>query len=232
MGEQIVISCGMLMDEVKYVRDKLGYTSKIIWTKRSLHQDPQILHKGLQQLINSNQDKDEILFTFGLCGNGTTGLVSEHTKLVFPRFHDCIQQLLLKRTYKEEDCEQINLAGHYYMTRGWTLDKESLYYQTILIIKRFGIDYGKEILTTLYEDYTDVDVIDTGAYDVERVMKHAGKLAKLMNLTVKNVHLDVNKIPGSTLIIEKLLSGNWDDDFIVLEPGEKLEWSYFFDNEK
>ena len=63
-------------------------------------------------------------------------------------------------------------------------------------------------------------------------MKHAGKLVKLMNLTVKNVHLDVNKIPGSTLIIEKLLSGNWDDDFIVLEPGEKLEWSHFFDDEK
>lgn len=88
------------------------------------------------------------------------------------------------------------------------------------ILRRYGPEAGKEILKVMYEGYTDIDVIDTGAYPVDTVINHAQKTADLLNFRV-------NKIPGSTAVLEKLLTGNWDDDFIVLEPGEKVELSHF-----
>lgn len=210
MENQIVISCGMLMDEVKYICGKLDGVPEIIWLKRAMHKEPSVLKKSLQQVIDENQNRDAILLTYGLCGNGTLGLVSRNTKLVIPRFHDCIHQLL--------GCKPE--CGHYYLTRGWTLDREELYQQTRLILQKYGETEGRDILNQMYDGYMDIDVIDTGAYPVDDVVKHAEKSAGLLKKRI-------NKIPGSTVVLEKLLTGNWDEDVIVLETGEKLELSHF-----
>lgn len=193
---------------------------EIIWIERSMHKKPAMLSKSLQQVINDHQDKEAILFTYGLCGTSTLGLMSRHTKLVIPRFHDCIHQLLLDRTDASIAKDFSVIPGHYYMTRGWTFDREDLYKHSMWILRRYGPEAGKEILKVMYEGYTDIDVIDTGAYPVDTVINHAQKTADLLNFRV-------NKIPGSTAVLEKLLTGNWDDDFIVLEPGEKVELSHF-----
>lgn len=208
------------MDEVKSVCNKLNDPVEIVWMKRSMHKRPEVLTRSLQQVIDNHQDKEAILLTYGLCGSSTLGLMSKHTKLVIPRFHDCIHQLLLDRTDASAAENFFVMPGHYYMTRGWTLDREEFYKNSLWILSRYGLESGKEILETLYEGYTDIDVIDTGAYPVDTVVSHAEKAADLLNLKV-------NKIPGSTVILEKLLTGNWDDDFIVLEPGEKSELSHF-----
>ena len=215
-----MISCGMLMDEVKSVCNKLEDPVKIVWMKRSMHKKPKMLTKSLQQVIDSHQDKEAILLTYGLCGNSTLGLASRHTKLVIPRFHDCIHQLLLDRTDASTAEDFSIMPGHYYMTQGWTLDREEFYKNAMWTLRRFGLESGREILEIMYDGYTDIDVIDTGAYPVDTVVKHAKKAADLLNFKV-------NKIPGSTAILEKLVTGNWDDDFIVLEPGEKVELSHF-----
>lgn len=208
------------MDEVKSVCNRLKDPVEIVWMKRSMHKRPEVLTRSLQQVIDNHQDKEAILLTYGLCGSSTLGLMSKHTKLVIPRFHDCIHQLLLDRTDTSAAENFFVMPGHYYMTRGWTLDREEFYKNSLWILSRYGPESRKEILETLYEGYTDIDVIDTGAYPVDTVVSHAEKAADLLNLKV-------NKIPGSTVILEKLLTGNWDDDFIVLEPGEKSGLSHF-----
>lgn len=209
----MVISCAMLMDEVKSVCARLCMTPKIIWLRRSMHRDPVTLRRTLQKLIDENDACDAILLTYGLCGNATAGLVSRHAKLVLPRFHDCIHQLVNERSSLQ--------TGHYYLTRGWTLDKEELYQHSIQILQRYKEKKGREILRQIYGGYTDLDVIDTGAYPLTEVMEHAKKAAALLSLKV-------NQIPGSTFILEKLLTGNWDEDFIVLQNGEQLEQKQFF----
>lgn len=210
MENRVVISCSMLMDEVTKVCENIDNPPEIIWMKRGMHKNSDLLNKSLQQIIGDCRDKDTILFTYGLCGRSTLGIYSETSRLVIPRFHDCIHQL----------CRKPEEPGHFYLTRGWTLDAESIYQQSQLILRKYGESYGTEILDRLYDGYDTIDVIDTGAYPIEGVFAHAQKTAELLGKKV-------NKIPGSTVILEKLFTGNWDKDFIVLKPGERLSLTHF-----
>lgn len=253
--KQLIISCGMLSDELKQACQINNMDCDIVWMKRALHNHPQSLKEALSSIIDEHQDRDEILLTYGLCGNGTLGIKSKHTKLIIPRFHDCIHQLIQsvdnytqndRQQWKiDETCEnqqnmrnqknqqyqknprnQVNQqhqtkTGHLYLTRSWTLDQEAMYQQSIAIIKKYGEEQGQEILNEMYGSYTDIDVIDTGAYDILPILQYAQDVAK------RN-HLQVNQVKGSTWILEKMLRGEWDSDFIVLEPGEELTLRHFF----
>lgn len=232
--KQLVISCGMLSDEFKRAYQVCNSKCDIVWTKRALHKHPMSLKDTLMSIIAEHQDQDDILLTYGLCGNGTIGIKSEHTRLVIPRFHDCIHQLIQSvDNYTTHNAElwkignsEINVqkqtkAGHLYLTRSWTLDQEAICQQSRAIMKTYGKYQGQEILDEMYGDYTDIDVIDTDSYDVPAVLQYAQDAAKMHNL-------DVNQIKGSTLILEKLLRGEWDSDFIVLEPGQELKQNHFF----
>lgn len=220
--ESIVISCAMLMDELKSVYRKTNSKLPVIWIQRGMHNSPENLKQTLQRLINENQDKKAILLTFGLCGNSTSGIVSDNTKLVIPRFHDCIHQLLLDNYGGRDDFPNKDrvTVGHYYLTRGWILDREGIYQQAQFILKKYGENMGEEMLKDLYGGYSGIDVIDTGAYPLKTVSEYAKKCGELLKK-------DVKIIPGSTVILEKLITGNWDKDFIVLQPRETLTRNHF-----
>jgi hypothetical protein len=237
--KQLLISCGMLSDELKTAYQKCNADCKIIWMKRALHNHPQSLKESLLTMINEHQDQDDIMLTYGLCGNGTLGIKSPDTRLIIPRFHDCIHQIIqsvdnytvgngeqwkIDETLKNK--QKQTMAGHLYLTRSWTLDQEAMLQQSQAIIKKYGEHQGQEILNEMYGSYTDIDVIDTGAYDVGPVFQYALDAANINNLNENQ--LKVNQIKGSTLILEKMLRGEWDVDFIVLEPGEELTQNHFF----
>lgn len=232
--KQLVISCGMLSDELKQAYQKCLSDCKILWMKRALHNHPQSLKDALQSLIDENQDYDDIMLTYGLCGNGTLGIHSQYTRLVIPKFHDCIHQLIQSVdnytadegvTWKINELEgkkqkQV-MPGYLYLTRSWTLDQEAIYQQSQAVLDTYGKSRGQEILDIIYEGYTDINVIDTDSYEITPVMEYAQNAAAMKNLRV-------NQIKGSTLILEKLLCGDWDQNFIVLEPGEELQLNHFF----
>lgn len=72
--KRTLISCAMLEDEVNHILEKTHLTLPVIWIDRGLHNRPENLNQLLQEHINQLQNQDEILLTFGLCGNGTAGL--------------------------------------------------------------------------------------------------------------------------------------------------------------
>lgn len=41
-------------------------------------------------------------------------------------------------------------------------------------------------------------------------------------------NLRFEEIPGSNSLIKKLLTGEWDEEFIVVQPGEKIEYDMFY----
>ena len=77
--------------------------------------DPQFLPKGLhdietrdmvarlQEEIDGTDEKyGAILLGYGLCNNGTVGLVARNAPLVLPKAHDCITFFLgSRRRYQE-----------------------------------------------------------------------------------------------------------------------------------
>ena len=34
------------------------------------------------------------------------------------------------------------------------------------------------------------------------------------------IHSKLGYVPGSNILLEKLVSGRWDEQFVILEPGE------------
>ena len=70
----------------------------------------------------------------------------------------------------------------------------------------------------MYEHYQRIAVIDTGCYDLGPVQEYARQAGKLLSLEPVTVD-------GSARILEKLLRGEWDENFIVQKPGRPLEAS-------
>lgn len=159
-----------------------------------------------------------VLLAYGLCGNGTEGLRTQSAVLAMPRFDDCINTLLCcgRRT-----CRAMEKAGVYYLTRGWTLDTGALLQSHQKLLERFGEKKTARIMSMMYDGYRKVAVIDDGCYDTAPVQQYARECADLL-------HVDAETVPGGTDILEKLLTGNWDNDILVKQPGYPVEQEDFF----
>lgn len=215
--KQILIACSMMEDEIKKVYQEIDCQVPIVWVERGFHNTPQRLKEELQRIIDHHQDYDEILLTFGLCGNGVEGIISPKTVLVLPKFDDCINMLLCT---KKRESRGLTEPGSIYLTRGWTLDSESVLKQYETYVESFGEESAEGILEMMYEHYEKISVIDTGSYDMDSVMEYAKKTSDLLGLST-----DVKK--GSTHILKQLLSGQWEENFIVQRPGDAVRQSYF-----
>jgi hypothetical protein len=75
-------------------------------------------------------------------------------------------------------------------------------------------------MDVMFQHYTRLLYIDTGQADQERYRDSARQNAKRLNLRFE-------EIPGSVALIRKMISGPWDDDFVVARPGEKIKFEDF-----
>ena len=74
----------------------------------------------------------------------------------------------------------------------------------------------------MYGNYEKIAVIDTGCYELTATQNYAQEAAKRLDLSTETV-------AGSTRMLNKLLGGQWDENFIVKRPGEPLdirEWEF------
>lgn len=217
--KRTLIACAMVEDEIRKIYERTGCRIPVVWVERGYHNSPEELRKKLQALIDGLQDQDEILLTFGLCGNGTAGLVSPHATLILPRFDDCINMLLCR---SRRETRGFTEAGSIYLTRAWTQDPEAILAQCDNYTETYGQEAAEEILETMYGNYERITVIDTGCYELTATQKYAQEAAERLNLSTETV-------TGSTRILEQLLEGQWDENFIVQRPGEMLsarKWEF------
>lgn len=216
--KRLILSCGMLADELKKACEGKSELPEILEQPRGMHEQPKELHKRLSELIDAHQDVDEIVLTYGLCGYGTVGLKSPKTRLVLPKFDDCISQLL----YQEKEgrtCRSNVQTGHLYLTGGWIRDQKSVLGQCRQITEQYKED-APDILNSIYGGYHTVSIIDTGAYEKEKVEKNADEICSFLQLKKKCVS-------GSNDILKRIISGDYDDNFIILNPGDEIKEQMF-----
>lgn len=216
--QRILIACSMLEDEIKKVYKEIECNIPVIWVERGFHNTPEKLNGELQKIIDDHQDCDEILLTFGLCGNGTEGIVSKNTMLVMPRFDDCINMLLCKG---KRESRGLTKADSIYITRGWTLDSESILSQYDKYVEDYGEESAEGIIEMMYEHYKTITVIDTDSYEKAPVMEYANQAARLLGLSSQMTE-------GSTKVLRDLLLGNWEEHFIVQKPGCSVTQTLFY----
>lgn len=215
--KRILIACSMMEDEIKKVYEEIQCDIPVVWVERGYHNSPEKLKAELQRMIHEHQDADEILLSYGLCGNGTNGIVSEKARVVMPRFDDCINMMLC---CGKRQSRGLVKTGNIYITGGWTKDSESILQQYEKYVEEYGEESADAILEMMYEHYERITVIDTGSYDMAPVMEYAQKAAELLDL-------EAGTTEGSTGILKQLLTGQWDENFIILNPGEELKASDF-----
>jgi len=205
----------MQMDVIRYVIKNYEIEISVLWMDRKLHNDPKKLHLYIQQQIDAHQDAEEILLSYGLCGNAVIGLHSENTRIVLPAFDDCICQMLYAESEEFVD-SCVPEKGCLYLTREWTIDQESIVPQCEQIYEQYGKEYGSQIIQEIYRGYHSLVVIDTGAYDMEKTLRYAGIAADYTGMCIK-VQC------GSCKVMENLLLGKYDKTICMIEKGEKVK---------
>jgi len=217
--KRVVVACQMMEAELNNVYAKLGCKLPIVWIEKGYHNTPDKLREKLQETIDGLQEYDEILMVYALCGNGMENIVSPHATLIIPRFDDCINMLLCTGERKSRGLTEADVL---YLTKGWIDDEEAVIKKHEQMIEEYDEETAQDILEMMYAHYQRVLVIDTGSEDQQEIRQYAEKVAELLQLKA-------GEIKGTVQIIEQLLCGEWDNNFIIQEAGQKVlasQWNY------
>jgi hypothetical protein len=87
-------------------------------------------------------------------------------------------------------------------------------------VARYGEARAERIYRIMMANYKRLALINTGQYEIEKYRDYARQTAERFNLRFE-------EIPGATTLVEKLLFGPWDDEFVVLRPGETFRLGHF-----
>ena len=209
-----IISCATIRDEV----ESLAGGIEIEYCDGFLHDTPDKLRETLNERIAATPGACTILLAYGRCSNGTAGLAAGRHRLVLPAVDDCISLLLGRQRYMREFKEH---PGSYYYTRGWIEELEDPYREYLKVIPRMGEEKARMVAHMIMESYTRIAVIDTGTYDVAAHETYLQTVSEFYGLPI-------HRLDGSLQLLEKLIQGPHDRDFLVVEPGETLDESRFW----
>lgn len=226
-----LISCEVLEREAIHCSADSDFEIDIEYTDKSAHEKPELLRDSIQSMIDRSVNYDAVLLGFGLCGNALNGIKAGSCRLVMPRAHDCCTLFLgSKNRFNElfEGRESMPWGstgycekdGDYLRTSdtGTVIGYDRTYEQ---YVEEYGEDNAKFIWESLHPERESKDVLfikipETYEHSVYR------EFEKEMTGNGKVISMEY----GSMTIIEKLLSGNWDKDFLIVEPGKCISALY------
>lgn len=210
------IVCDVIYDELK---SKIPKNWNVVNFEKRFHEHSDVLKEKLQAEINKSQDCDIIVLGYGLCGNGTVGLVSPKVSLVIPKIDDCISLLLGS---VEERKKQLKIEpGTYFLTRGYIGEAEDFIVSGFSEIKdKYDKKTWQRIIKEMLKNYRRVVFINTGNYNPSQWRKKAKREAAKLGLRFEELN-----VPGKFL--DKVLNENWDGQFIIVKPGSKITFDMF-----
>ena len=231
----LAITCDILSRPSFFFAARSPHTVNVVQLSAALHAEPLTLRERIQHQIDAaGPEVDAIVLAYGLCGGATAGLVARDVPVVLPRAHDCITIFLGDRA--RYSAEHESTPGTYWYIqdqidrgndlKGWLLGDaaraEDVAATRAEYVTRFGADnaeYLMEVLGEWRERYERGSFIDTGLGDSEAAAEHARLEAERRGWRFERTLADLR-------LVRRLLYGEWDDDFQVLQPGQRLEMSF------
>ncbi len=207
-----------------------------------LHRNPGDLQARLQreidavarERIENGLHYDAIVMAYGLCGKATAGIAARDIPVVLPRAHDCITLFLGSRARYNEQHEKQPGTYWYspdYIERGSqdgtltalgaadAFNIESEYDQYVAKYGKDNADYLMEVMGAWRSHYQRAAFIDMGVGDSALVEGQAKDEASRRGWTYE-------RVTGDMLLVRRLLNGDWNEDFLILQPGQKLAMAY------
>ncbi len=207
--------------------------------RRGLHNDPADLRAKLQARVDevSADGYDAIVMGYGLCGQAVAGLTARQIPIVIPRAHDCITLFLGSRERYTDEFE--NNSGTYwyaldYIERddgaggsvalGSASDSglDATYEEYLAKFGKENADYLMEVMGGWRKHYKRAALIDLGVGDISAVSAQAQGEADRRGWVFE-------KVAGDMVLVRRLIEGDWERDFLILQPGESTSMTYDFE---
>lgn len=214
MAKRVIYSCITLQKELENTIKKLGFVGEVHYLNVALHSDPKKMHETLQRLIDENTEADEIVICVSGCGKATCDLQATTCSLAVPRTMDCIDVLLTGSGIKRPD-------GAIFITKSWMNFMKNSSIDYAKLVKERGQAEAEAFLKQLYKGFTSFYIIDTGTYDLQEVEAYIMPLVELLQGTL-------TCLPGPYKVLEKLVSGSYDESVIVVPKGGALSIHEFY----
>lgn len=212
----LVMACATVIEEMLPLIPE-GMEHKVF--DFGLHVNPAKLRTALQEAIDAISGQyDTILLGYGLCSQAIVGLRANSCRLVVPRVDDCIAIFLGSRAaYNSQfDAE----PGTYYLTKGWIEVGDTPFSEYDNNIERYGKENADYIYKVMMGNYKRLALINTGSQGMEQYREYTCR-------TAEKFHLRFEEIEGSDSLVKKLVSGPWDEEFVVIESGQTFTIEQF-----
>jgi len=200
-----------------------------------LHNEPEELNKTLQERLDAVEvgDYDAIVMGYGLCGKALEGIIAPAgLPVVIPRAHDCITLFLGSRSRYQTEFEE-NTGTYWYSAdyiernsdsnQGMSLGAETVdaggsnYDEMVKKYGRENADYLIEVMGGWQQHYNRAAYLAYDFYQSTAAESQARNDAK-------DNDWRFDQVAANLILIKQLLYGDWaQDDFLRLEPGQKLE---------
>ena len=185
-----------------------------------LHVNPDKLRSTLQEAIDAVSGQyDTIILGYGMCSQVVIGIKANGCRLVCPRVDDCIAIFLGSRGAYKAQCRAE--PGTYYLTKGWIEVGDTPFSEYEHAVERYGKERAERLFKMMMGNYKRLALINTGQYELEKYREYAQRTAERFGLRYE-------EIEGSDALVKKSLLGPWDDEFVVLEPGETFTLQQFY----
>ena len=211
-----VIACATVIEEMlPFLPDDVTYEVLDF----GLHLRPADLRAALQEKINeASKDADVLLLGYGLCSLAVIGLKATSATLVIPRVDDCIAIFLGScEAYQAQARKE---PGTYYLTKGWIEVGDNLFEEHKRMVEKIGEEKTQRITQLMLKNYKRLGFINTGQYEIERYRSYAQDIAEEFGLRFE-------EIKGSSALVEKMIHGPWDEEFLIVSPGQTIRYQDF-----
>lgn len=201
-----------------------------------LHRDPADLRQRLQTRIDAVEADayDAIVLGYGLCGKSTAGLTAKEIPIIIPRAHDCITLFLGSRERYMAEFE--SMPGTYWYVQDYierndrpgtvlslgaetAVDLDSVYDEYVERYGKENAEYLMDVMGAWQQHYQRAVYIDLHLTDQSSVETQARDEAVRRGWKFE-------RLSGDHRLLRKLLHGDWDDDMLVVEPGQRIRMTY------
>ncbi len=179
-----------------------------------LHLNPERLKEAIRAAVaDADKPGATIVLGYGMCSNAVLGLKTEHATLVVPKVDDCVAMMLGSNEAFAAESEKER--GSYFVAKAYLEECDTIMSEHEKLVEKRGRERAEKMMRLLLNHYTRIVLIDTGRYDLEPYRARVAGFAETFDLAVEEV-------PGTTRILDALVAGAWDGDFVVAQPGHEL----------
>ncbi len=230
-----VIACEIFFREVCLLVANSPHRCELEFLPKGLHDIGQErMVARLQERIDAVPDQtfDAIVLAYGLCNNGIAGLHTPHTRLIIPKAHDCITLFMGSRERYKEEFERH--PGTYYRTTGWLERDDGEGAGEATVPQQLGMMVRYEELVEQYGEDNAKYVMDmlggVGNYDRLAYINMGLECEESFRETAiheaRRKEWNYTELEGDLVLLRKLLFAEWDEDFLILSPGETVRASH------